>query len=186
MLSHQFNLIVDVLSGALCPGVHQTQDVGSFLDRPISQRAGSAPPDSRGAPEPGHVGGAPTRSGGECCSCPSSWSKRTFLVLIKRAGGGIIFRSERGSPAAACPRTGLLHRQGSMWSLFTRTPGRIFSTARTTSWCNRYGRTTPQTPCFHYTPSRSIRSKLLDAADILRSTPWFYKIVPPARVSTPP
>lgn len=144
MPSHRFNLFIDVPSGALCPGVHQTQDVGSFLDRPVSQRAGSAPPDSRGPPEPGHVGGAPTRSGGERCSSPSSSSKRMFLVLIKRVE--IIFRSERGSPAAACLRTGSLHRHGSMWSLFTRTPGRIFSTAKTTSWCNRYGYRTPQTP----------------------------------------
>lgn len=60
-------------------GVHQTQDVRSFLDRPIRQRAGSAPPDSRGTPEPGHVGGAPACSGGECCCCPTTSNRRKRL-----------------------------------------------------------------------------------------------------------
>lgn len=47
-------------------------------------------------------------------------------------------RLARGSPAAACQTTGLLHPQGNMWSLYTKTPEHIFFTAKTTSWCNRY------------------------------------------------
>lgn len=132
-LRREAALFVGVLSGALCSGVHQTQDVGSLLDRPVGQRAGSAPPHSRRAPEPGHAGGAPARSGGECGGRPPNRRKQDNLT----AAGPSALRSVRGSPAAARPRTGLPPRPGSTWSLFTRTPGRIFSMAKTTSWCNR-------------------------------------------------
>lgn len=47
-------------------------------------------------------------------------------------------RSAKGSRAAACQRTGLLHQRGSMWSLFTKTPERTFSMAKIMSLCNRY------------------------------------------------
>lgn len=47
-------------------------------------------------------------------------------------------RSARGSPVAACQRTGLRHQRGNMWSLFTKTPEHTFSMAKTTSSCNRY------------------------------------------------
>lgn len=86
-------------------------------------------------------------------------------------------RSVKGSPAAACQMTALLHRQGSMWSLFTRIPGRIFSTAKTTSWCNRYGCRKPQH--FHsiclilISMIKSPRSVFV-AADIFCFTPSFF------------
>lgn len=61
------------------------------------------------------------------------------VVLCKLAVKNIFFsRSARGSPVAACQKTGLLHQRGSMWSLFTKTLEHTFYTAKTTSWCNRY------------------------------------------------
>lgn len=56
---------VCVLSGALCFGVHQTEDVGSLLDGPLSQRAGSAPPDPRSPPGAGRLGWPPACFRGE-------------------------------------------------------------------------------------------------------------------------
>lgn len=55
-----------VPSGSLRSGVHQTQDLGPLLDRPVGQRAGPAPPYPRRPPVPGRLGRPPARPRGEC------------------------------------------------------------------------------------------------------------------------
>lgn len=64
-----------VLSGALCFGVHQTEDVGSLLDGPLSQRAGSAPPDPRSPPGAGRFGRPPACFRGE-------WRYRQSFIKV--------------------------------------------------------------------------------------------------------
>ena len=58
-----------VLSGSLCSGIHQTEDIRSFLDGPLSQRASTAPPYPRRPSGPGHLIRPAARSGGECGGC---------------------------------------------------------------------------------------------------------------------
>lgn len=74
-----------------------------------------------------------------CQSDVISQSVPWWCVWLKTDHTDFFFsRFARGSPAAACQRTGLLHLQGNMWSLYTKTPEHTFFMAKTMFWCNRY------------------------------------------------